>query len=452
MCSPELETACNEGLVCEPLMDPAGEHVCAAPFEIRGRVVDALDEHPIEGAHVTAMDERGAPMTAVTRSGADGEYVLSLSVARDTAGEPAPAQQWMLAVSARDYLAFPGTLRPSFPIDVSEAQSPDEAAGAPWTIEDPTTVVALIPLGAERPAGVTITGRVESEAAAGTLVVAEGVEPAVVGVADVEGDFTLFNVPPGNATVRGYRQGVELEPVALTVAADDIADVRLAVITDRIEAMATVEGSVTLVDAGGARTTSVVLVPSSVFAEGFERGPVPLGLRAPAPPEAPSITGPFSIAGVPAGVYRVLAAFENDQLVRDPDASISGTQILEIEVAGGQAVELGSSFKVTAALEVLGPGRDGPEEVEGTPVFRWVDDSSEDRYEIVVYDARGTEVWRDDQLPRITGGDLVEVSYDGAALTAGMFYQWRATSWGDGPQGSVALTRTEDLRGVFVVR
>ena len=258
--------------------------------------------------------------------------------------------------------------------------------------------------------------------------------------------------PAGATTVRGYRQGVELEPVALEVAGEDVSDLRLRVVTDDAEAMAVIEGSVTLVDAGGGLATSVVLVPSRAYQPTLERGPVPPGLRAPAPPEAPSITGSFAIVGVPAGRYHVLAAFENDGLVRDPDASIAGTQIQEIEVPAGGTVELDGSFKITEALAVVGPGADALEEVDGAPTFAWTDDASEDRYELVVYDARGTEVWRDDQLPRVTGVSTVEVPYGGPPLVSGMIHQFRAIAWSDGPQGSTARTRTEDLRGVFVVR
>lgn len=453
-CEPHVLADCEEGLACEPMLEPMGEYGCWAPFELRGRVIDALDERSIEGARVTAADERGAPVTAVVETDAEGRYVLPVSVARDAAGAPARTPVWTLLVSARDYLAFPGPLRPALPIDAGTATSTAEGSAAPepWAIDDASTMVALIPLGSDRPRGVTINGRVEGQAASGTLVVAEGLDPASMAVADADGEFTLFNVPPGTANVRGYRRGVELEPAVLSVGSEDIDDVRLAVRTQELSAMAVVEGSVNLVDAGGGGMTSVVLVPSSVYADVFEHGPVPLGLRAPAPPEAPSITSKFSIDGVPAGVYRVVAAFENDQLVRDPDASISGTQVLEIDVAAGESVVLDSSVKVTAALELLGPGADGTEEVAGAPVFGWTDDASEDRYELVVYDARGTEVWRDEEIPRVTGGGRVELPYGGPPLVSGMFHQFRVTSWSDGPQGSIALSRTEDLRGVFVVR
>jgi len=312
--------------------------------------------------------------------------------------------------------------------------------------------VALIPLSDDESGGVTITEIVEGERAAGTLVVAENLDPVSLAIADLDGDFTLFNVAAGSATIRGYRQGLEVEAVTVDVGGDDISDVRLSLVSEDSGAMATVQGSVNIVNAPGNSATSVVLVPTSVYHEAFERGPVPVGLRAPAPPDAPSVTSGFEIVGVPSGRYHVLAAFENDSLVRDPDESIAGTQIQQIEVVGGEFVELDESFKITEALGIVGPGADGPEEVDGNPTLVWLDDSSEDRYEVVVRDALGEEIWRDDQVPGVSGSDEVEVSYGGPALTSGMYYQFRVTSWRDNPQGSSSISRTEDLRGVFVVR
>jgi len=50
-------------------------------------------------------------------------------------------------------------------------------------------------------------------------------------------------------------------------------------------------------------------------------------------------------------------------------------------------------------------------------------------------------------VPRVTGGETVDVPYAGPALEVGMYYQFRATSFRDtGP-----ISQTEDLRGVFFV-
>jgi hypothetical protein len=177
---------------------------------------------------------------------------------------------------------------------------------------------------------------------------------------------------------------------------------------------------------------------------------VPFGLRDPEPPLAPNVTGQYLIDGVPAGRYKILPAFENDFLVRDPDTSIAGTEVLEITVASGQDLSISESFKVTEALAVFGPGNEVPEVVVGTPEFVWADDSSETHYEIVVFDALGEIVWERNDVPAVSGSDRVVQVYEGEPLERGMYYQFRATSMKETPNSLSAISRTEDLRGVFV--
>jgi hypothetical protein len=171
------------------------------------------------------------------------------------------------------------------------------------------------------------------------------------------------------------------------------------------------------------------------------------GLRAPEPGTAPTISGAYSIAGVPSGRYAVLAAFENDLLVRDPDPGISGTQIVFVDVAGSD-ITVSSSFKVTGALELFSPGANGPTEVAlGTPpTFEWDDDSGEESFVVQVFDAFGTLVWTT-TVPKFTGSGNPSVMY-GGPLEAGMYYQWRAESR-NGADDPISVT--EDLMGVFFV-
>lgn len=457
---------CAAGLACEPVID-GDTYVCGPRFEVRGRVYDALTSVGIAGALVAALNENGEPVTDVAATDSCGEYALPISIRRNADGSFAETLKWTLVASARDYQPFPDGPRPALPIDLADAvPNPDgpepvdvgdtDAAGdeagddPPMTytlevIENAATRVALIPLGAAAQ-GVSVAGSVGADAA-GTLVVAEGAgAPAPYAIADASGAFTLFNVKAGAVTVRGYRQGVELEPAAVAVATEDIADVALAVVSTDVAALATVTGSLGIVNAPGGSVTSVVLVPSSVYNAALERGPVPLGLRDPPPPAAPDVTGSFTLAGVPAGTYKVLVAFENDSLIRDPDPGIAGTQIPEIVVAPGQMLTVDQGFKVTEALAIVAPGKDGPEPVSETPKFTWVSDSSEDGYDIVVYDALGTLIW-DTTVPG--GGGDITLDYGGPPLVGGMYYQFRVTSWREVQNKQLDISRTEDLRGVF---
>ena len=124
---------------------------------------------------------------------------------------------------------------------------------------------------------------------------------------------------------------------------------------------------------------------------------------------------------------------------------IGGTEIVHITVAGSDTVA-GEGFKVTGALAVLSPGANDIESVSGTPTFTWEDDSSEDSYDVQVFDAYGNEVWSTTGVLDQGGNKPATVDYGGPALESGMIYQFRATSIKDG----VPISSTEDLKGVFM--
>ncbi len=439
---------CAEGLSCEPSGDPDADgnddYVCGAPLEIHGRVYDAFTESALEGALVSALDETGAPVGDVAVTDADGNYVLQVSARRDDDGVVSDALKWTLFATAQDYQPFPAGVRPAIPINaVDAAEESGEGDNVVQVIENPSTDAALIPLPDDQASGRTISGTVGGERPGGTLVVAEGSSPAPYTVADASGKYTIFNVPDAAVSIVGYRRGLSVSTASPGDGDQESVDLEL--VEEGDERLPTVDGSVNIVNAPGGSQTSVVLVPVSVYNETLERGPVPFGLRAPEPPLSPAVDGAFTIPGVPPGSYKVLAAFENDLLVRDPDEGIAGTDIPEITVAGDR-VSVDQSFKITESLAVVSPGAETPEIVEATPTFVFADDSSEDGYQVVVYDAFGDLVWENLEVPRVTGNKNVEVPYEGPALRSGMYYQFRATSFKDGS----AISRTEDLRGVFV--
>jgi hypothetical protein len=210
---------------------------------------------------------------------------------------------------------------------------------------------------------------------------------------------------------------------------------------------ATLNGSVSLV-AGAPGPTSVVLVIESTFNATLIRGEVPPGLRAPNPGIAPNVTGAWSIDGVPDGKYVVLAAFENDGDVLDPDPNIAGTQIQHIAVSGGAVVGgVQPSFKVTGAVQMVSPGAgDAMDAVAGAPVLTWQPYPSAHTYDVVLFDALGNQVWSKSSLTAVTGSNN-SVTYDGASpLTSGKIYQWRTTARGNAGN---PISLTEQLRGIF---
>jgi len=327
---------------------------------------------------------------------------------------------------------FPLAPRVALPLDLDDAAAVGGSTDGGYTLASAVTDIGLIAL--ENSAGLgTIRGTIDAELPGGTLVVAGG----STGIADASGDFTIFNVAAGKQSVSGYKQGYNLST--------DEADVQVGatasgvVLEQTSESTAVVSGTVQIVNGGGASETSVILVLEDTFEEKTARGEAPAGLR------AYPVTGAFSIEGVPDGRYVVLAAFENDGLVRDPDTSIGGTELQRVTVAG-QSVAIASGFKVTGALAVLLPGASGGDSVSGTPTFQWEDDSSEDLYRVEVFDAFGTVVWETMGNFDQGGSKPAEVAYGGPALEGGMIYQFRATSL----KGGVPIASTEDLRGVFL--
>lgn len=420
-CSVEAQTGCDEGFVCETVQ--GSEPRCFEPVVIAGKVVSALDpDEPIAMAHVVARDPDGAAMGKVAITAEDGTYSLPVPAPRDQDGKPM-SQHYTLRADASGWETFPSGLRIALPIDVREA------AGTPLAVSNAATTIALYPLTDELG---SITGVVKADRPGGTLVVAGKSS----GIADASGAYTIFNVPAGDYEVRGYAAGLQIVPAQASVEAGALTEDVDLLVSDA--PLGRVTGNISIVDAPGGAKTSVLLAVEETFNEVLERGEVPRGLR------AERVGGNFSIDGVPDGNYVILAAFENDDLVRDPDTSIGNTATLHVTVKGA-TVEAGN-FKVTEALPVISPGADAAEEVAGTPTFTWGDDSNEDQYVVEVFDNFGKKIWEDTNVPSVQGNKTVSVTYAGPALTPGAYYQFRATSMKRG----VPQSRTEDLRGVFI--
>ena len=427
-CSPSNQKGCADGEICEEV--PNGNSACFQPVTVTGMVFDLADDSPIEGALVVARDANNVAVSDVATTDANGNYELAVRNPRDEDGSLLE-NTVTLRSDAEGYQTFPQAPRSALPFDTSSA------TGDPPTLESSVTDIGLIALPDSADLG-SVSGTVLHDSAPGTLVVAGGSSSGggVSGVAGFDGTYTVFNVPAGTVTVKGYKAGLQLEDNSADVdAGSETMGVDLASLG---EATSTVSGQIQIVNPGEGSDTSVILVVEETFAANTASGEAPPGLR------VAGIDGAFSIADVPDGNYVVLAAFENDFLVRDPDVSIGGTDIVTISVSGAD-VDISEGFKVTGSLDVVGP--DGEEVVTGTPTFEWVDDSSEDHYEVVVFDAFGIVVWEDTAVPGVSGNNNVTVSYGGPALDAGMLYQFRATSI---KNSGAPLSRTEDLRGVFL--
>jgi hypothetical protein len=441
-CDP-AEDHCAAGLSCSEVA--SGGYRCYGEIILRGDVQDATDQSAIEGAHVMAVDEEGVAVTGVAVTDAMGNYELEVPAVRNDDGTPV-STQFTLRSAAQNYQAFPSGVRVALPIDVVDPMQEERR----YVVENALTEIDLIPLEAADRS--TISGSIvaldgaSDETIAGVLVVATGVDGAFSGISDKAGNFTIFNVPAGDYTLQGYAVDVQIESDDVTVTSDPLEGVELAQLDG---GTTTVSGTVQIVNATGEALTSVILVVEDTFDAMMARGEVPRGLRAPRT-GPPDVSGAFSITGVPVGQYIVLAAYENDGLVRDPDTNIAGTDFVSIEVMADQGeLMIAESFKVTEALGTVSPGAEEPEAVTESPLLTWVDDSSEAWYDVRVFDALGNEVWTALMLPPVTGSDNASVQYEGP-LDPGMYYQFRVTAWRQPGMGDAApISTTEDLRGVF---
>jgi hypothetical protein len=416
-----------------------GKPHCVLPLIIRGEVIDATDGSGISKALVQAADPNGAATGTSTETGSDGGFSITVPATRNKDGEPIESS-YTLRVQAAGYQRFPTAIRPALPLNADTAVKEEGA----WVIENAITTVALLPLPGDTSGLGSISGSITARNAGGILVVAETAAEGFTGFSDSSGDYTIFNVPAGSYSVNGYFAGVQLVPVDVALAAGEKkTGVDLA---DAGTPLSTVSGNLQIVNAPGGLTTSVVLAVESTFVEDAARGEVPPGLR------AGEVENSFSITDVPDGRYVILAAFENDDLVRDPDQTIGGTKIVHIEVPDpetGNTVTLPEGFKITEALAITSPGADRPEALDTqTPTFIWADDASEEGFEVRVFDAFGDEIWYQEIGP-VSGSATAELTYAGPALEEGMFYQFKALSFREQGGQRTAISATEDLRGVF---
>lgn len=437
-CDPTKDVQCDPALTCAQHVD--NTNVCRLPLLFRGRVIDSTSSAGIEGAHVIGLDEQPVAVTDIAISEVDGNYELRVPILREMDGTPVAAN-FTLRGSADGYDTFPGGIRTALPISSTLAEKIEDG----WVVTGTLIDILLIPVADPQAPRSSISGQVVApDREAGVLVVANGADAGYSAISDASGAFTIFNVPAGEYEVRGYAAALQLTPVPVTATSGEITGVELAVSDSPLS---TVSGTMQIVNPGDCVMTSVVLAVESTFDETLGRGELPPGLRSPAVGEPPSIANgeTWTITDVPDGNYVVLAGFENDDCVRDPDTSIAGTETVRISLpAESGAIE--QSFKVTGAMTLVGPGFDEPEAVSQAPTLEWQDDSGEADYLVEVFNAYGDSVWMQ-VVPSVSGSDTVSVSYEGP-LDAGMYYQFRATARDN---TSTPLSRTEDLRGVFYV-
>lgn len=455
-CNLVSNEGCGDGLVCQETQN--GEPACYQALILKGTLIDTETGLPIVGARIVAVDANGTAVSPVVVTDANGNYSLEVSALRDADGDP--VGKITLKGDAGGYQPYPG-IRTPFAIDLGTASKQDDG----WLIDSAIADLGLNPLPNEAPDG-SIQGTLEVPVdRSSVLVVAELASgepcPALpysncTAIATKDGSYAIYNLPAGSYKVKGYVSGYNYAPVAVNLGEDQT--VTAGPLSASNQSVGTLSGKIELANAPLGDATSVILVVESTYQEVISeylqglvpdqkvpvliRGAMVPGLR------VGNVNGPFTIEGVPAGRYVILAAFEDDILVRDPDFCIGGTEILHVEVAEGQTVDLDQSFKVTDGL--LNPSPDANQLIGGNPVFAWSDDSSEDYYIISVLDSYGALIW-EEKVPEVNGNATVEIAYNGdpAKLVADQYYQFHVISIREKPGQICPISQTEDLKGTF---
>ncbi len=297
-----------------------------------------------------------------------------------------------------------------------------------------------------------ISGKVNvgSDALPGALIVAYDGTNGFSSISDESGDYSIFNVPPGDYTVEAFMINHNSNEINVSVSPDtetSSANLQLSEgasgqVSGQISFLATQnqEVDVALTHPGTGETIPGLITRTSNFV--------------------------YSITGVPDGLYIGRATYENDTKVVDPDRIVKfGEPTVNVD---GSAVEL--DFDVTGAVSLVGPSNDlsnaQPVSSGVSPVFEWTPYPSTSDYVIEVVNSDGKVIWggfdTDNLLMTknvVIPSEQTSITFnsDGKALEdlqPGKIYRWRVYASKDDIQeltGWKLISVSEDQQGLILI-
>lgn len=390
---------------------------------------DPATPEPIQSASIDIYDDSNAFVIRGTTD-SNGMYTAELS-----------SGAYTVRVSAQGYNSAPS----------------QGISGVPTEIVLGTTVEKEVALRTHSSA--TATAQISgSTGVAGTLVVAydSTTENWASALSDADGNFTLFNVEPGNYDITAFKAGNTSDTINTVADVDGIyTDQNLTVET---ATNSTLSGSITFL-AGENGVVDITLLH-----------PVTMDTIPGLVTENLSQDNSYTLEGVPDGDFLAWASFENDGYIVDQDWIIKNggfPNALELTISSANQTK---DFSVTDTVPLVSPTNDAepviPVEVDTlTPTFTWQTYPGTQQWAIEVFDSDGNTIWGGFDGVNTIGHTTiskdtlsVQFDFDGSASEAledGKTYRWKVLSLKDGTgaeAGTLVIeSASEDQLGLFKV-
>jgi hypothetical protein len=396
---------------------------------VSGLITDAETGTALENVAIVVFDaNNNSPTGTIIYSDTEGNYNIEL-----------PLGSYFIKLAKQGYNRVPVLGISPIPFDIIGGQTFDKPVDMFKT--------DLINAG-------FISGNVSSsnQYQPGALVVAYNGSKGYSSITDQNGDYSIFNVPEGNYSVKAFLAGHNSTEVTATVVVDsETSSTNLQLtsnatgqVSGQISFLATqnVEVDVALTHPGTGETIPGLSTRTSNYN--------------------------YTISGVPDGEFIGRATYENDTKVVDPDRIIKFGEPLV--VVSGTSIEL--DFDVTGAVQLMSPSNDmtnlQPIEVNSAvPTFEWMPYPSASDYVIEVSDSNGKIIWggfnTDNDLPikRVTiPSDQTSIVYNSdnnalESLESGKIYRWKVYASKDDvqePSGWKLISASEDQLGLILVQ
>ena len=393
---------------------------------VEGTIINTQGGASLASANIeffNAIDN--SPTSYSTSSGADGKYSISI-----TAGT------YLIMISKQGYNSVP-------PIGI---------IAVPVVITAGVKTIASYQMVASSVSNAGyVTGRVldGSTPKSGVLTIVSGNGSTFSGTTNTNGNFTIYNIPAGSYSVKGYLASYNSTSVNISVTQNTKAITADIVLSSG--ATGAVSGNV------GFLATNNIDVDVSLVIPGTNSTIPGLTVK--------TSGGTYSMSHVPNGTYIARASWSNDNKVVDPDWILKNGEAY-VTINSNSVI---LNFSLTGAVQINSPSNalttTIPFDVSTiTPAFSWNPYSSSDYYVIEVMDMNGATVWGGISGIPLTRKVMVAktqttVTYNfdgtGQPLQNGRTYRWRIYASKDDsgqPLGWKLISASEEQMGLFNVK